>query len=109
MYLDYPLPLKKNACIILICNMNVKEVWVNGTQYIIEDFQPHFIKAHRLNKSRWYNEIDIIFIPKNPNAASDCDFPELFKRIKFHILGAYYITINQAQGQSLKFAGLYLT
>ena len=38
-----------------------------------------------------------------------CDFPALFKRIKFPILGAYYITINQAQCQSLKFAGLYLT
>ena len=46
------LPLKKNACIILIPNMNIKEGHVNGMQYIIEDFQPHCIKAWKLNKSR---------------------------------------------------------
>ena len=40
---------------------------------------------------------------------SDSDFPALFKRIQCPILGAYYITINRAQGQSLKYAGLYLT
>ena len=89
--------------------MIIKEVHVNGTQYIIEDFQQHCIKPRKLNRSRRYNETDIIFIPKNPNTTSDCDFPALFKRIQFPILGAYYITINQAQGQSLKIAGLYLT
>ena len=78
-------------------------------RYKIEDFQPHCIKAQKLNKSRQHNETDILFIPKIPNTTNDCDFPALFKRIQFPILGAYYITINWAQGQSLKFAVLYLT
>ena len=89
--------------------MNIKNGHVNDTGYIIEDFQPHCIKAWILNKSRRHNETDILFIPKIPNTTNDCDFPALFKRIQFPILGAYHITINRAQGQSLKFAGLYLT
>ena len=83
------LPLNNNACIILIHNMNAKEWHVNGTWYIMEDFQPHCIKAWKLNKSRWHNETDIIFMPKIPNMTSDCDFSALFKRIQFPILGEY--------------------
>ena len=51
---------------------------------------------------------DILFIPKIPNTTSDCQFPALLKRIQFPILGAYYIKINRAQGQTLKYAGLFL-
>ena len=74
--------------------MNIKEGHVNGTRYIKEDFKPHCIKARKLNKSRQTNETDVLFIPKIPNTTNDCDFPALFKRIQFPILGAYYITIN---------------
>ena len=51
---------------------------------------------------------DILFIPKILNKSSDCQFQALLKRIRFPILGAYYITINCAQGQTLKYADLYL-
>ena len=40
--------------------------------------------------------------------SKDTDFPVQFKRLQFPVLGAYYLTSNQAQGQTLKRAGLYL-
>jgi ATP-dependent DNA helicase PIF1 len=80
---------------------------VNGTRYIIEDFQPHCIKARKMTSNNSLDD-DILFIPKIPNTTSDCQFPALLKRIQFPILGAYYITINRAQGQTLKYAGLFL-
>lgn len=35
-------------------------------------------------------------------------FPVPFKRTEFPVLGAYYVTINRAQGQTLLRAGLSL-
>ena len=40
--------------------------------------------------------------------SKDTDFPVQFKRLQFPVLGAYYLTSNQAQGQTLKRFGLYL-
>jgi len=40
--------------------------------------------------------------------SKDSDFPVPFKRLQFPVLGAYYLTLNRAQGQSLDRAGLYL-
>ena len=35
-------------------------------------------------------------------------FPVPFKRVQFPVLGAYYLTINRAQGQTLLQGGLFL-
>ena len=51
---------------------------------------------------------EILLIPKIPNTTSYCQFPHLLKQIRFLILEDYYITINLAKGQTLKYAGLYL-
>ena len=91
------LPIKKNAAIILIRNLDIPHGHVNGTRYIIEDFQPNCIKARKITLNYSIDEY-ILFIPKIPNKSSDCQFPALSKRIQFPILGAYYITINHAQG-----------
>ena len=40
--------------------------------------------------------------------SKDTDFPVEFKRLQFPVLGAYYLTLNRAQGQSLMRAGMYL-
>ena len=96
--------LKNGACIILIKNLNVKDGHCNGTRYIIKDVTKHLIKAHKLGgglKSE-------ILIPRIPMISKDTDFPVSFKRLQFPVLGAYYLTLNRAQGQSLKKAGMYL-
>ena len=40
--------------------------------------------------------------------SKESDFPVPFKRLQFPVLGAYYLSFNRAQGQSLTKAGLYL-
>ena len=40
--------------------------------------------------------------------ANDTLFPAQFKQTRFPVLGAYCITLNRAQDQTLKFAGVYL-
>ena len=40
--------------------------------------------------------------------SQDSNFPVPFKRLQFPVLGAYYLTINRAQGQTLHKSGLYL-
>ena len=47
-----------------------------------------------------------VFIPRIPLIPSDCPFP--FKRLQFPVRPCFAITINKAQGQSLKVAGIHL-
>ena len=98
------LSLKKNVCIILICNLNVKPRHVNGTQCIIEEIKSHVIKARLLDGGKHPE----IFISKISIVCSDTDFPTRFKRKQFPILLAYYLTFNRAQGQSLERVGIRL-
>ena len=100
----FRLPLKKNACIILIRNLNLKHRHFNGAQCISEEIKPHVIKAKLLDGGK-YSEI---FIPKIPIVCSDTNFPANFRRTQFPILLVYYLTFNRAQGQSLKRVGIQL-
>ena len=40
--------------------------------------------------------------------SKDSKFPVPFKQLQFPVLGAYYLTINRAQGQTLMQQGFYL-
>ena len=40
--------------------------------------------------------------------SNDSRFPVPFKRLQFPVLGAYYLTVNRAQGQTLMRSGVYL-
>ena len=98
------LPLKVGACIILIKNLDVKKGHCNGTRYIILELSNNLIKAQKLLGGA----NSIILIPRIPMISKDSSFPVPFKRVQFPVLGAYYLTINRAQGQTLGRAGLYL-
>ena len=98
------LALKKDACIILIKNLDIRHGHHNGTRYIIEDLTKSLIKAKKLSGGANSS----IFIPRIPNIANDSLFPVPFKRVQFPVLLAYYLTINRAQGQALQRAGLCL-
>ena len=88
------LALKKNACIILIKNLNVEYGHCNGTRYMIISVTKHLILARKLNGD---SNSDIM-IPRIPNISKDSDFPIPFKRLQFPILGAYYLSFNRSQG-----------
>ena len=98
------LVLKKGACIILIRNLSIREGHCNGTQYIILDIKRHVIRATKLQGGPNAE----ILIPRIPMISKDGDFVAQFKRIQFPVLGAYYLTLNRAQGQTLQHAGMYL-
>ena len=63
----YRMPTKKNASIILIQNLDIPHGHVNGTRYIIEDFQTHCIKEKKMTSNNFLDD-DILLIPKIPNA-----------------------------------------
>ena len=71
---------------------------------IIEDIKKHVIRAKKLEGGHNAE----ILIPRIPMVSKDTDFPVPFKRLQFPVLGAYYLTLNRAQGQSLNKAGMYL-
>lgn len=96
------LALKKGACIILIRNLNVRRAHCNGTRYLIDNLTPRLIVAKRLSDG------EVLLIPRIPMISKDSSFPADFKRTQFPVLGAYYLSINRAQGQSLDKAGIYL-
>ena len=98
------LALKVGACIILIRNLSIDDGHCNGTRYIIVHLTKHLIKARRLNGGRNSE----ILIPRIPMIAKEADFPVPFKRLQFPVLGAYYLTFNRAQGQTLGRVGMYL-
>ena len=100
----HKLALKVGACIILIKNLNIRDGHCNGTRYIITNLTKHLICARRLSGGPHPD----ILIPRIPMISKDTDFPVPFKRLQFPVLGAYYLTLNRAQGQSLTKAGMYL-
>ena len=68
---------------------------------------PHPIKAQKLRSTGSTN--NIVLIPRIPIISKDTEGTFVsFKRTQFLVLLAYYLTLNRAQGQSLKRAGLYL-
>ena len=96
------LALKKGACLIIIRNLNLRRKICNGTRCMVVDIKPHIIHAKHLETG------EDIFIPKIPIFCSGTDFPATFKRVQFPGLGAYYLTFNRAQGQSLQRVGMFL-
>lgn len=73
-----------------------------GTRYIIEDMSYRLIVAKRLSDG------EMLLIPRIPMISKESSFPVPFRRRQFPVLGAYYLTINRAQGQSLDRSGIYL-
>ena len=98
------LALKVGACNILIRNLSIKDGHCNGTRYIILHLSKHLIKAKCLGGG---SNAEIL-IPRIPMISKDTDFPVQLKRLQFPVLGAYYLTLNQAHGQTLKRFDLYL-
>ena len=98
------LPLKVGALIILIKNLHVSNGHCNGTRYFVIELTDNLIKAEKVSGG----ENSVILIPRIPMMSKDSSYPVPFKRTQYPVLGAYYITMNRAQGQTLEKAGMYL-
>ena len=98
------LPLKIGAMIILIKNLDVRHGHCNGTRYMITNLTKNLIEAQKVSGG----EHSKILIPRIPMISESSSFPVPFKRTQFPVLGAFYLTINRAQGQTLLRSGMFL-
>ena len=80
---------------------------VNGGRYIITRLAENLIFARKLDGGK--NDDNKILIPRILTISKDTDGSFVtFKRTQFPVLLAYYLTLNRAQGQTLKTTGMYL-
>ena len=100
----HKLCLKQHAIVICIRNLNVQNGLCNGTRLIIHNFGKHVIECEIISG----NHIgERIFLPRITLIPNEQEIPFEFKRKQFPIKLAFALTINKAQGQTIKRLGLY--
>ncbi|XP_050918491.1 uncharacterized protein LOC127135910 [Lathyrus oleraceus] len=102
---NHSLKLKIGTTIVLIRNLDQSEGFCNGTRLTYTKLVNHVIEAKIISGANIGN---IIYITRMSLSPSQSPWP--FKLIirQFPIIVSFVMTINQSQGQSLDYVGLYL-
>ncbi|XP_058808470.1 uncharacterized protein LOC131674040 [Phymastichus coffea] len=100
----HKLRLRKYCIVMLIRNISISEGLCNGTRLQIIDFSKHLLKCKILTGDKCNN---IIFLNRITLYCENL-YPFIFKRRQFPIRLAFAMTINKAQGQTLKTLGIDL-
>ncbi|UYV76887.1 hypothetical protein LAZ67_14002300 [Cordylochernes scorpioides] len=98
------LELRVGVPIILLRNIDAPRL-CNGTRLCVKRLWPHVVEATILTGCFQNEEV---FIPRIPLFHDDKHSPLHFKRLQFPIRVSFAMSINKAQGQSLKIAGIDL-
>ncbi|GJU84109.1 DNA helicase, partial [Tanacetum coccineum] len=99
------LTLKVGSPIMLLRNMNIAGGLCNGTRLIVSQLLPKVIEARIITGTRINQKV---FLPRILLTMKDPRKPFIFRRKQFPVKVCYAMTINKAQGQSLKKIGIYL-
>jgi ATP-dependent DNA helicase PIF1 len=98
----HKLTLKIGTPVILLRNLDAPRL-CNGTRLAIKQLRNHVIEATILTGCAKGEDV---FIPRIPLQPTDVPFE--WKRLQFPVRVAFAMTINKAQGQSLKVVGINL-
>ncbi|UYV76647.1 hypothetical protein LAZ67_14001572 [Cordylochernes scorpioides] len=98
------LELRVGVHIILLRNIDAPRL-CNGTRLCVKRLWPHVVEATILTGCFQNEEV---FIPRIPQIHDDKHSPLHFKRLRFPIQVSFAMSINKAQGHSLKIAGIDL-
>jgi len=104
---QHELKLKFNSKLILLRNLNTHEGLCNGTRLQYLGISNN-LKVMRVSILTGPNKGDEVDLPRFDINTDDSNFVFVMKRRQFPVKLAYALTINKAQGQSLKKTGIYL-
>ena len=97
------LNLKSGMPIMLLRNINPRQGLCNGTRLIFDrSIENKLLQCRIVESGRVVLIPRITFIPK------PTEFPFEWQRRQFPVRSAFSMTINKSQGQTLKFAGVWL-
>ncbi|XP_060801784.1 uncharacterized protein LOC132902069 [Amyelois transitella] len=99
---SHKLRLKVGVPVLLMRNLDAPRL-CNGTRLQINHLGRNIVKATIMTGMAKGENVLIPRIPIIPT-----DLPFQFKRVQFPLKAAFAITINKAQGQTLKVAGIHL-
>ena len=95
--------LKENCPVILLRNLNVKDGLCNGTRLVVKKISTRVLICSLPN-----DQDKEILIPRISLDSNEDAFPFIMTRRQFPVKLAFAMTINKAQGQTLKKVGIYL-
>jgi hypothetical protein len=97
--------LKINCPVILLRNLNVSDGLCNGTRLVLLAATTRILTCKIINGPRANKTV---LIPRVSLDTTENAYPFIMTRRQFPVRLAFALTINKAQGQTLKKVGIYL-